>query len=71
MPTLRDVLARYPKTAIIIELKEPGRELATAVVDEVRRAGAIDRVCLGSFSLTALRAARAAAPEHRDERRAV
>jgi glycerophosphoryl diester phosphodiesterase len=63
VPTLRDVLARYSKTAIIIELKEPGRELASAVVDEVRHAGAIERVCLGSFSLTALRAARARAPE--------
>jgi len=63
VPRLGDVLARYPKTGIIIELKEPGAELAAAVVDEVRRAGAIERVCLGSFSLTALRAARAIAPE--------
>ena len=38
VPTLRDVLARYPKTGIIVELKEPGPELAGAVVDEVRRA---------------------------------
>ncbi len=63
IPSLRDVLARYSTTGIIIELKEPGHELASAVVDEVRRAGAIERVCLGSFSLTALRAARATAPE--------
>lgn len=63
VPRLSDVLARYPNTGIIIELKEPRSELAGAVVDEVRRAGAIDRVCLGSFSLTALRAARALAPD--------
>ncbi len=62
VPPLRAVLARYPTVGIIIELKEPGPVLAEAVVDEVRRAGATDRVCLGSFSVSALRAARAAAP---------
>lgn len=63
VPALSDVLARYPKTGIIIELKERGPELAQAVVEDVRRAGAIGRVCLGSFSMSALRAARAAAPD--------
>jgi glycerophosphoryl diester phosphodiesterase len=62
VPPLRSVLARYPTTGIIVELKERGPQLAEAVVDEVRRAGASDRVCLGSFSISALRAARAAAP---------
>jgi glycerophosphoryl diester phosphodiesterase len=62
VPPLRAVLARYPTIGIIIELKEPGPHLAEAVVEDVRRAGATDRVCLGSFSATALRAARAAAP---------
>ena len=63
VPRFGDVLARYPETGIIVELKEPGPDLARAVVEEVRRAGATRRVCLGSFSLTALRAARAIAPE--------
>ena len=62
VPTLAEVLARYPETGIIIELKEAGAALAAAVVDDLRRANAVDRVCLGSFSLSALRAARAAAP---------
>ena len=62
VPTLGAVLARYPEVGIIIELKERGPALARAVVDEVRRAGASERVCLGSFSVSALRAARAAAP---------
>jgi glycerophosphoryl diester phosphodiesterase len=62
VPPLRAVLARYPAIGIIIELKDRGPVLAEAVVDEVRQAGASDRVCLGSFSVTALRAARAAAP---------
>jgi glycerophosphoryl diester phosphodiesterase len=63
VPRLSDVLARYPKIGIIIELKEPDPGLAAAVVNDVRHAAAIDRVCLGSFSLTALRAARATAPD--------
>ena len=63
VPTLRDVLARYPRKPIIIELKQPGPPLARAVVDEVRRAGAADWVCLGSFSTSALRTARRTAPE--------
>ena len=63
VPTLADVLARYRNTAIIIELKQRGAALANAVVKEVRRAGAADRVCLGSYSVTALRAARMAAPD--------
>lgn len=62
VPTLRDVLARYPATRLIIELKESSRALASAVVGEVHRAAAIDRVCLGSSSMAALRAARRAAP---------
>jgi glycerophosphoryl diester phosphodiesterase len=63
VPTLHEVLARYPDIGIIVELKEAGPALARAVVDEVRRAGAVHRVCLGSFSRSALRAARAMAPD--------
>jgi glycerophosphoryl diester phosphodiesterase len=63
VPTLRDVLGRYSHIGIIIELKERGAALTRSVVEDVRRAGAANRVCLGSFSVTALRAARAAAAE--------
>ncbi|MCM3880938.1 MAG: glycerophosphodiester phosphodiesterase [Vicinamibacterales bacterium] len=63
VPTLRDVLARYPDRRIVIELKEPTVALARSVVDEVRRADASGRVCLGSFSVSVLRAVRAYAPE--------
>jgi glycerophosphoryl diester phosphodiesterase len=62
VPTLAGVLERYPQRPIIIELKETGGALARAVVDEVRRARATDNVCLGSFSVGALRAARACEP---------
>jgi glycerophosphoryl diester phosphodiesterase len=63
IPTLRDVLARHPGRKIIVELKESSAELARAVVDEVRRANAVDHVCIGSFSVSALRAVRAYAPD--------
>ena len=63
VPTLRAVLERYAREKIIIELKELKAGLAHAVVEEVRRARAAERVCLGSFSVAALRAARRLDPE--------
>ena len=39
------------------------------MIDVVRRTRADDRVCLGSFGLRVLRAARERAPQHRDQRR--
>jgi glycerophosphoryl diester phosphodiesterase len=62
VPRLRDVLDRYRDRRLIIELKQGTSALARAVVDEVRRASALERVCLGSFSLRALRAARSYEP---------
>ena len=58
VPLLSDVLGRYRDTRIVVELKVNHPELARAVVDVVRRADAVDRVCLGSFGLRVLRAAR-------------
>ena len=63
VPTLRDVLERYPQARIIIELKEPGHDLARAVVGDVHLARAVARVCLGSFSVSALRAVRGIDPD--------
>jgi glycerophosphoryl diester phosphodiesterase len=62
VPALGDVLARFRDPRVIIELKVNSVELAAAVVDVVRRADAVDRVCLGSFGLRVLRAARAIEP---------
>ena len=62
VPTLAAVLALFRDPRVIIELKVNTAELASAVVDVVRRADAVDRVCLGSFGLRVLRAARAIEP---------
>ena len=62
VPTLRQVLERYPSAALIIELKVNDPVLAHRTIDEVRSAGAIERVALGSFGTRVLRAARAYEP---------
>jgi len=62
VPTLADVLERYRDVPVIVELKVNTAELAWATVEVVRHARAQDRVCLGSFGLRAIRAARAFEP---------
>jgi glycerophosphoryl diester phosphodiesterase len=56
IPTLREVLGRYPETPLLIELKTV--EVQTAVRDELLRAGAADRVVIASFLHEALEAFR-------------
>jgi len=63
VPTLREVLDRYRVCPLIVELKEDRRELVAAAVDEIRRADAGGRVCLGSFHWRAIGMARRMAPE--------
>jgi len=60
--TLQEVLHRYPGRPIIIEMKVNTSEMAEAVVVTVREAEAIDRVCLGSFGRSVLRAVRLLEP---------
>ena len=62
VPALADVLARHRDPRIIIELKMNSAELAAATIDVIRRADAVERVCLGSFGRRVLRAARAIEP---------
>jgi glycerophosphoryl diester phosphodiesterase len=62
IPTLMDVLSLFPGVLVVIEMKINSPRLADAVVEVVRRAGAVDRVCLGSFGRMALRRARTLEP---------
>lgn len=62
VPALADVFARYPSARVIVEMKVNTVELARATVDVVRRAGAAERVCLGSFGRRVLRAVRTIDP---------
>jgi glycerophosphoryl diester phosphodiesterase len=62
VPSLTEVLARYPACPLIIEMKVDSEEMARATVDVVRAAGALDRVCLGSFGRRVLEAARSYEP---------
>jgi glycerophosphoryl diester phosphodiesterase len=62
VPALADVLARYRDVRVIIELKVNHVDLAARAVDVVRRAGAVDRVCFGSFGWRVLRAVRSLEP---------
>jgi glycerophosphoryl diester phosphodiesterase len=63
IPTLAEVLARYPRHSFIIEMKDNTREMAEATVDVIRAKGALDRVCLGAFRGRVLKHARRLAPE--------
>jgi glycerophosphoryl diester phosphodiesterase len=63
VPTLRDVLRRYPHAAIIVEMKPDSEEIGRAVAADVRAAGAVDRVCAAGYGARAMQAVRAALPE--------
>jgi glycerophosphoryl diester phosphodiesterase len=63
IPTLREILERYPGPPMIIEIKHGTPDAARAVVAVIRDAGAIDRVCVGSFGLLALQAVRELEPK--------
>lgn len=62
IPTLRDVLRRFPDIPIIVEMKVDSAEMGRALADAVRDAGARDRVCAAGYGQQALDAARAALP---------
>lgn len=58
VPTLGEVLARFPHAHLLVELKTGESRLAAAVVHEIRAAQARDRVTIGSFHQGALDAVR-------------
>lgn len=65
VPRLEDVLRRYPAAQLIIEMKGDNPELGAAVAGVVRKAGALERALLASFSPGTVRAARAAGADIR------
>jgi glycerophosphoryl diester phosphodiesterase len=62
VPTLREVLARYHGIPTIIEIKVYTVAMGEAVSEEVRRADALDYVCVAGYGAASARAARAALP---------
>jgi glycerophosphoryl diester phosphodiesterase len=62
VPALEAILTRHPTARVIIEMKGGARALVHAVVAVVRRVGAVERVCLGSYHYTALQEARRLEP---------
>jgi len=49
VPTFSAALARYPSLRFNVDAKTEDPALAEALVRDVRAAGAVERVCLGSF----------------------
>jgi glycerophosphoryl diester phosphodiesterase len=63
IPTLEEVLRRYPTARVIVEMKVNSAAMGRAVADQVRRSGATARVCAAGFGLQSLQAVREALPE--------
>src|SRR5262245_39567643 len=62
VPTLREVLAPFRGIPTIIEIKVYTAEMGEAIAHEIRRADALDYVCVAGYGLASARAARAALP---------
>ena len=62
VPALRDVLRRYASIPIIVEMKVDTEQMGLAVVEEIKMAGAVGRVCAAGFGGRSLRAVREALP---------
>jgi glycerophosphoryl diester phosphodiesterase len=63
VPALADVLRAFPDVPVIVEMKRGEPALARAVVDVVRRADAVERVCVGSFHRHGIDLVRREAPD--------
>jgi glycerophosphoryl diester phosphodiesterase len=62
IPTLREVLERYPDIPIIVEMKPDSEDMGRALAAEVVKAGAVDRVCAAGYGLRSLGAVRHVLP---------
>src|SRR5262245_46579791 len=63
VPRLDDVLKKYPNARVIIEMKGGQPALARAVAASIKKAGAVERSCVGSFHQSSIDTLRAEAPE--------
>ena len=63
VPTLAEVLERFPDVPIIVEMKVDSAPMGEAVARTVRAAGAAERVCAAGYGWRSAAAARAALPE--------
>jgi glycerophosphoryl diester phosphodiesterase len=62
IPTLREVLERYPEIPIIVEMKPDTVDMGRALAADVVAARATDRVCAAGYGSRSLGAARHALP---------
>jgi glycerophosphoryl diester phosphodiesterase len=62
IPTLREVLERYPHIPIIVEMKPDSEEMGLALAAEILNAGAVDRICAAGYGSRSLAVARDALP---------
>jgi len=62
VPTLREVLGRYPGVPAIVEMKVDSPAMGETLVREVLEAGAADRVCVAGAGARAAEGARLALP---------
>ena len=58
VPQLSTVLHQFPNVRVIVELKLNDPAFGRLVVEELRRAHAVDRACVGEFGRRVLRAVR-------------
>ena len=63
IPSLAEVMKRYPDVRLIVEMKVDTVAMGEAVAREVRRAAAAERVCAAGYGIQSAAAARAALPE--------
>ena len=63
IPTLADVLRRFPDVPLIVEMKVDSTAMGDAVARAVRAAGAAGRVCAAGYGARSAAAVRAALPE--------
>jgi glycerophosphoryl diester phosphodiesterase len=63
VPTLGEVLRRYPDQRVIVEMKVDTAAMGEAVVAEVERAAAVDRVCAAGYGRRSIEAVRSRLPQ--------